>query len=442
MARLKGDPIPEGHVARGMRGRVVNIGNAADAAYRTETARQRWLWNHFLAIQIDTYAILGEFVFYHEMARRLTHLRKANPWLGCGGIAAQQQTLRDLEKALKASFPNAAKRKGFPKFRKASSRHDRLTVPAVCVRTVRRDDGVITHVGVPNMPLLRVRNLRVPPGGRLTSFTVSQDGDGWAVSANMIAPSPAAVEPVVASLGVDMGIATLATAASADMSLVMEFDNIRPLKRMTRQIARSNRKMARRRKGSIGHRRAAREIARRNRKATNIRSGHHHRSTRTIVNATAHITVETLSVAAMMKTRLAKVVADTGLGDFLRKLRYKAEWSGRTYHQAGRYERSSGCCPDCSHVGSRIGRRPRSWICGSCGKEHERDLAAARWLDMVGRRTPEPDARKAHPKRGFAMTSGDGSPSSKHGSPTNDLHKKARRDDLPASRTIPLTAAV
>lgn len=306
MARLNGDPIPEGHVACGMRGRVVNIGNAADAAYRTETARQRWLWNHFLAIQIDTYAVLGEFVFYHEMARRLTHLRKANPWLGCGGIAAQQQTLRDLEKALKASFPNAAKRKGFPKFRKASSRRDRLTVPAVCVRTVRRDDGIITHVGVPNMPLLRVRNLRVPPGGRLTSFTVSQDGDGWAVSANMIAPSPAAVEPVVASLGVDMGIATLATAASADMSLVMEFDNPTPLKWALKKLRRTNHKVARRTRGSVGHRRAVKELSRRYRRIREIRQGHQHRATRKIVDAEATITVEDIKPSWMMHSRAAR----------------------------------------------------------------------------------------------------------------------------------------
>lgn len=419
MARLKGDPIPEGHVACGMRGRIVNIGRAVDAAYRAETARQRRLWNHFLAIQIDTYAILGEFVFYHEMARRLTHLRKAEPWIGAGGVAAQQQTLRDLEKALKSSFPNAARRKGFPKFRKASSRRDRLTVPAVCVRTMRRADGVITHVGVPNMPLLRVRNLRVPPGGRLTSFTVSQDGDGWAVSANMIAPAPVAVEPVVASLGVDMGIATLATAASADLSLVMEFDNLRPLQRATQKLARSNRKMSRRQRGSVGHKRAVKEFARRHRRVANLRKAHHHRATRRIVDAASHITVETLPLSGLMRTRFSGAVADAGMGDFLRKIRYKSLWCGRTLFAFPRTQRSTGCCPDCDHIGPRLALGVHRWKCPSCDRMHERDLAAARWLSKVGQRMPEPDWKNSDPKRGAAMQSGGEKSSSSSGPPSN-----------------------
>lgn len=403
MARLKGDPIPDGYVARGVRGRAVNVRIDVDAAYRAEASRQRAIWNHFLAIQIETYHVLGEFVFYHEMARRLTLLRQADAWIGLGGIAAQQTTLRNLERALKDSFPNASNRKGFPRFRRVSDRKDRITVPGISVRTVILGNGVVSHLRLPNMPLLRVRNLRIPPGARITNATVAMDGDGWSVSLGMIAPAPIAREPAVASLGVDMGLRVLATAANVELDLVIEIDNPKALVGALVRLQRSNRKLSRRTKGSVGFKRAAKEIARRHRRVADLRRGHHHRATRRIVDTAAHISVETLSVKGMMTSSSARAVADAAMGGFLEKLKYKAAWAGRGFAVLGRFERSTGCCPDCETVGPRLDRAVQHWTCAVCGIHHERDLAAARWIDLVGRRSPEPETALPPPKRGPAV---------------------------------------
>lgn len=425
MARLKGDPIPEGFIACGARGRAVNVGTRAAAEYRKETARQRVVWNHFLAIQIDTYAALGHFVFYHEMARRLTLLRRADPWIGAGGVAAQQQTLRTLERALKSSFPNVINRKGFPRFRKATDRRDRATVPGASASLVRLPDGEVTHLRLPNMPLLRVRNLSIPDSARVTNVTVAMDGDGWSVSLGLIAPAPEAPAPIVASLGVDMGLTTLATVAGVDHDLLVEIDNPRPLVKALKRLRRSSRKLSRRNKGSVGRRRAAREVARRHRRVADLRRGHQHRATRRIIDMAGHISVETLSVKALMRTRSARAVADAAMGTFLKKLRYKAEWAGRGFAALGRFERSTGCCPDCGLVGPRLERHIRRWTCSDCGRKHERDVAAARWIDMVGRRSPEPGAASPSPKRGSAEDGKDRlRHSAHHGPPTNIPQQK------------------
>lgn len=425
MARLKGDPIPDGFVARGARGRAVNVGVSVSAAYRAETARQRVVWNHFLAIQIDTHAALGEFVFYHEMARRLTLLRRADPWIGAGGMAAQQATLRALERALKDSFPSAANRKGFPRFRKAADRRDKATVPGANVSLVKLPSGEVTHLRLPNMPLLRVRNLSVPPGARVTSATVAMDGDGWSASLGLIAPAPQAPDSVVASLGVDMGLTMLATAAGVDHDLIVEIDNPKPLARALKRLRRSSRKLSRRTKGSVGRRRAVREVARRHRRVADLRRGHQHRATRLIVDMAGHISVETLSVKGLMRTRSARAVADAAMGAFLEKLRYKAEWAGRDFTALGRFERSTGCCPDCRLTGPRLERHVRRWTCGGCGRHHERDVAAARWIDMVGRQSPEPGPASPVPKRGSAEDGKDRlRRSARHGPPANVPHEK------------------
>lgn len=416
MARLKGDPIPDGFIACGCTGRAVNVGVSVDREYRAEAARQRRVWNHFLAIQIDTYAVLGEFVFYHEMARRLTLLRKSDPWIGRGGVAAQQQTLRALERALKESFPNARNRKGFPSFKKASDRSDAIRVPAQNASLVRLPDGTVTHVRLPNMPPLRVRNLVIPDGARVTSVAVRMDGNGWKVSLSLIKPQPVAAIPVVPSMGVDVGLRVLAHAVHDGSGYEIVADNPRPLKHALKRLKRSQRKFSRRTKGSVGRRRAAREVARHHRRVADLRSAHHHRTSRRIVDAAGAITLETLSVKGLMRTRLARSVADAAPGGLLEKIRYKAEWSGRPVTLLNRWDRSTGCCPNCDLIGPRLELGVETWTC-ACGSVHDRDRAAGRWLDRrgsemrnsttveVGRQSPEPVP--SAPKRGSAKVGKD-----------------------------------
>lgn len=400
---IKGRDIPEGYVACGCTGRAVNVGVSVDQAYRAETARQRWLWNHFLSMQIDTYQCLGEFVFYHGMARQLTLLRKSNAWIGAGGIAAQQATLRDLERSLKDSFPSASNRKGFPRFRKTEDRRDRMTVPARELGIVKLGDGTVTHVRFPKQPLIRAHNLKVPPGGRITKASISMDGSGWRVSLGIVIPLPEAPSPTVDGIGVDVGLTLLAVTSDGEF-----IENPKPLKKALERLQRASRKLSRRAEGSIGRKRAAKAVARIHRRVADIRRGNHHRVSRRIVDRAAHISVETISAKGMMQGWNPRSSADAALGELLRQIEYKAVWARRGFYKLGRFERSTGCCPNCDWIGPRLALGVRTWTCGGCGAEHDRDLAAACWIDKVGRRSPEPVKASApqSPKRGSAMRGG------------------------------------
>lgn len=401
MARLKGDPIPEDHVACGTSGVAVGVGQLADKLLKAETARCRAVWNHFLALQMDTYPVTAQFVFYIEMARQLTYLRKTNPWIGAGGLAAQQTTLRNLDRALRESFPKSGYRRGFPRFKRASTQNDRLSVPAARLRTMRQGN-CITHVGFPNMPLLRVRNLIVPKGARITWGYLSLRAGRWQVSLSIITPKTPIPDPIVAGLGVDMGLTTLAVAASSDGKTIITVENPRALRKHLKILKRRNRAHSRRHKGSVNRRRATIAVAKVHRRIKNLRGAHQHRASRAIVNMAAHVTVEKLALKAMKKTRASQSFADAGIGSFIGRLQYKANWAKRGFTQIGKYQRSTGCCPDCELIGNRIPWRRREWICSGCGRMHDRDIASARWLDMVGRQSPEPVLDKPGPKRGSA----------------------------------------
>lgn len=100
--------------------------------------------------------------------------------------------------------------------------------------------------------------------------------------------------------------------------------------------------------------------------------------TRTLVDAYEGFAVEDLSLRGMMRTRIAGLLADAGLGEFIQTLRYKAEWVGRTWHVHGRFARSTGVCPDCCHIGGKLALSFRSWVCDGCNAVRDRDVAAAR----------------------------------------------------------------
>ena len=155
----------------------------------------------------------------------------------------------------------------------------------------------------------------------------------------------------------------------------------------------------------------------------NARKDAMHKATRRLVDTYAGFAVEDLSLRGLMRTRLAGSFADAGLGEFVRTLRYKAEWAGRSWHVHGRFARSTGVCPDCDWIGPRLRPGIETWVCDGCGVVHDRDVAAARVIlsGAVGQALSEPggDTRR---KRGAAVRGGDRAPvRSSHGGPPSNV---------------------
>ena len=83
-----------------------------------DIGNQRFVWNHFLAETKKRYEEEKKFLFYSETAKLVVELKKENEFLQLGVAQALQQTLKDLDGALRAGYKQ---QKGFPKFKKKSS---------------------------------------------------------------------------------------------------------------------------------------------------------------------------------------------------------------------------------------------------------------------------------------------------------------------------------
>ena len=89
-----------------------------------------------------------------------------------------------------------------------------------------------------------------------------------------------------------------------------------------------------------------------------------------------------------------KSVGDTGWGNFVRMLEYKAAWYGRGIEKCDRLFPSSKRCHICGHINESLKLHHRKWTCSACGTTHDRDVNAAKnILQFSTGRLPGTDAQ-------------------------------------------------
>lgn len=99
--------------------------------------------------------------------------------------------------------------------------------------------------------------------------------------------------------------------------------------------------------------------------------------------------IEDLTVRNTVKNRpLARAISDAGWRDFRTMLEYKAAWYGREVIAVDRFFPSSRLCFGCGSVRERLPLSVRTWMCGTCGMVHDRDVNAAKNLLAAGLAVP------------------------------------------------------
>jgi putative transposase len=170
--------------------------------------------------------------------------------------------------------------------------------------------------------------------------------------------------PVDAAVGVDLGLTTFAALAMSSDATRKE-DNPRWLRQREKALRRSQRNISRKQEGSKNREKARRRTARLHAKVADARR-------------------ETLNVAGLGRSNLAKSVHDAGWGQFTAMLEYKARLYGRRFVKVDRWHPSSQVCSTC---GRNDGHKPlkiRLWTCPGRGATHDRDLNAARNILAAG----------------------------------------------------------
>lgn len=312
------------------------------------------------------------------------------PWWAENSKEAYASGLANLADALsnwKASRmgQRAGKPMGFPRFRSKRGRWSyRISTGSfgLC-------DSDRRHVQLPRIGRVRThestRKLarHVERGtARIRSATVSFQRGRWQVSLSVEItkhePAPAARGGTV---GVDLGIKHLAVLSTGEtVANPKHLDRVQQtLRRLQRQASRRTGPDRRRRqRPSNRWRKAKARIARLHTSVANARrEGLHQLSTR-LVDQFDTLVIEDLNVVGMSRNRrLARHIAEVGMGELRRQLSYKTTWSGRNLVVADRFYPSSKTCSRCGVVKANLRLSERVFTCEHCGLIADRDRNAA-----------------------------------------------------------------
>ena len=149
-----------------------------------------------------------------------------------------------------------------------------------------------------------------------------------------------------------------------------------PLRRSLRSLRRSQRKLARRKDGSMNRAKARREVSRRHRRMANIRKDFLHKVSHRLTGCAQVIQVEDLSIKGWQKV-WGRKTSDLAPAELLRQLEYKSRWRGGTFVKAARNFPSSLLCHVCGYRAEKLDLTIRRWQCPGCGSRHDRDDNAA-----------------------------------------------------------------
>ena len=184
------------------------------------------------------------------------------------------------------------------------------------------------------------------------------------------------------TIGIDTGLTHFATLSTGE-----KIASPKMSKNASLRLARLQRSLSRKKKGSSNYAKAKLHIARLHSKVAHRRSDFLHKLTYRLTheNQVSCICVEDLNVKGMMKNHhLAYSIADSGLGEFYRQLAYKCEWYGVAYRVIDRFAPSSKLCHHCGYRMNKMPLSVRKWTCPECGTHHDRDINAAQNIKELG----------------------------------------------------------
>lgn len=210
--------------------------------------------------------------------------------------------------------------------------------------------------------------------GQIKFATISQTPSGKYFVSILVETEHVPMDSTGSVIGIDLGIKDLLITSNGE-----KYDNIRTTKKYEKKLAKEQRKLSHKVKGSNNWNKQRIKVARIHEKIHNTRVDNLHKISHKLVQENQLIVSENLSVSNMVKNHnLAKAILDCGWYELTRQISYKSEWNNRQYIKIGRFTKSSQPCNVCGYINTDTkDLSVREWVCPVCGTKHDRDINAA-----------------------------------------------------------------
>lgn len=336
------------------------------------------IYNHCIALHKRYYSLYGKSLNKYQLQKHLTKLNKLYKFSYIKDIGSQAvQDITDrIDRAYKLFFRNLKHniRTAPPSFKKIK-KYKSYTLKQAGWKL---RSGNIIEIAKQKYRYFKSREIE----GTVKTVTIKRDtlGDIYIYFVCDINENEVLAR-TGKSVGYDFGLKTFLYASDKK-------DIVSPLffKANATSIAKANRNLSRKKKGSNNRRKARLELTRLHKRVANQCSDFHWKMAQRIVGQYALVALENLNLKAMQK-RFGRKISDLGFADFVQKLKYLASRTGAKVVEVDKFYPSSQLCSHCGYRNKETkDLKIRSWICPSCNTKHNRDTNAAINIKTEGER--------------------------------------------------------
>jgi putative transposase len=327
----------------------------------------RFIYNHFLSEKQKHYLENKETLKFNVCQNMLIKQKKEEgfDWLKEVNSQCLIATLVNLETAYTNFFKKKSK---FPRFKSKKNKNSFH----ICQHVSLKEHNVVQ---VPKfkegLKFIKHREIK----GKIKNATISQNQSGkYYISFLCVVQKPNTHKKTGKSIGIDLGLNDFIITSEGQ-----RYCNPKFLKKHEIKLARTQRILSRKEKGSKGRDKASIAVAKVHEKITNSRNDMQHKVSSKLVKDYDLIAIEDLNVKGMVKNhKLSKAISDVAWSSFVSKLKYKAQWNDKELIAIDRFYPSSKTCSCCDHVKKNLSLEERTWTCSKCNTIHDRDVNASK----------------------------------------------------------------
>lgn len=366
---------------------------------------KRFVWNHFLKLNMDRFRSKQKLLSYNKMSTLLTQFKKDNPWLKQCEKSVLQNTLKDLSIAYNKFFKGSmkytdktlqkAERIGkhltfydldkHPKFKSYKNNYQSCKINFTN-NNIEVKEKEIKYTSTDKykkqfckIKLPKIKNVKIAYSrqyqGRVVSSTLSRDTDNkYYISLCCIDIPQEDKEKTGAIIGIDLGIKEFATTSDNEI-----INNPKYYRKYENKVIKSQQILSKRKIGSKNRNKQRLRVNKYYKKIYNCRIDFLQKLSTKLINDYDIICMEDLNVSEILQNhKLAKSISDASFFEFNRELEYKSRWYNKIYQQIDRYYPSSQICSGCGNQSEQTKDLScRTYVCEKCGLEIDRDYNAS-----------------------------------------------------------------